>query len=89
MHPLASIINHAEGFVLIGNSSEDRFPAMSYHAYTTAQKKFYCLDMGALASSRGKTKPGACKGHTLMVKATGTYRRPPQTEAGRGRRGLL
>lgn len=168
MHPLADIINHAEGFVLIGNSSEDRFPATSYHAYTTVQKKFYCLDMGGLASSRGPTrggkvyhsvaelpadrddlaviwvhphtavravelaheagcrrvwfsfqtghpdavkkarelgmrivengrcpvyyldgdKPSACKAHTLVVKLTGTYRRPPQTEAGSGRREL-
>lgn len=169
MHPLEDIINQAEGFVLIGNSAEQRFPAMSYHAYTTVRKRFYCLDMGSLASSRGKTsggkvyhsvselpddhddlaviwvhprtaaravelaheagcrrvwfsfqtghpdavakarelgmqvvengrcpvyylaggKPGACKVHTLMVKATGTYRRPPQTGSESGRRELL
>jgi len=168
MHTLANVINRAEGFVLIGNSSEDRFPAMSYHAYSTVRKKFYCLDMGGLPSSRGGTKggkvyhsvaelpadhddlaviwvhprtavravelaheagcrriwfsfqtghpdavqkarelgmqivengrcpvyylegdkPTACKVHTLGVKATGTYGRPPQIDAVRGRREL-
>jgi hypothetical protein len=33
-------------------------------------------------------KPGACRVHTLMVKATGAYRRPPQVDIGRGRREL-
>lgn len=57
-HPLARVIADADGFVLIGDSSQDRFPAFSYHAYTTAKKRFYCLDMGGLAESRGPTKGG-------------------------------
>ena len=46
----------ADGFVLIGDSSQDRFPGFSYHAYTTAKKRFYCLDMGGLTESRGKSR---------------------------------
>lgn len=166
-HPLETVIRNADGFVLIGDSSEDRFPAFSYHAYTTTGKRFYCIDLGGLPASRGATKggkvyhqvselpedhddlaiiwvkphsasravdvaheagckrvwfsfqtghrdavaharelgmevveigrcpifyladkPAACKGHTLMVKATGAYRRPPQTESDRKRREL-
>jgi hypothetical protein len=149
----------AEGLVLIGDSSEDRFPAFSYHAYTAAGRRFYCLDLGGLPASRGPTKggkvyasvaelpadrgdlaviwvkphsairavqvaheagckrvwfsfqtghrdavararelgmevveigrcpvyylegkPAACKAHTLLVKLSGAYRRPPQTD---------
>lgn len=55
-HPLARVIADADGFVLIGDSSQDRFPAFSYHAYTTAKKRFYCVDMGGLTESRGPTK---------------------------------
>jgi hypothetical protein len=44
--------------VLIGNSSENRFPAFSYSAYTKASKPFYCLDMGGRTRSRGPTKGG-------------------------------
>lgn len=57
-HPLAALMRTTEGFVVIGDSSHDRFPALSYHAYTTAKKKFYCLDLGGLAESRGPTKGG-------------------------------
>lgn len=58
MHPLESIINAPEPLVLIGNSVEDRFPAYSYDAYTRIGKKFYCIDMGGLPVSRGKTSGG-------------------------------
>ncbi len=57
-HPLEKIINCADGFLLIGDSSQGRFPAFSYHAYTQSNKRFYCLDMGGLTASRGKTKGG-------------------------------
>lgn len=57
-HPLEDLIQKAEGFVLIGDSSEGRFPAFSYHVYTQAAKRFYCLDLGGLPASRGKTKGG-------------------------------
>ena len=57
-HPLEDVIQKADGFVLIGDSSEGRFPAFSYHIYTIHQKRFYCLDLGGLEVSRGKTKGG-------------------------------
>ena len=57
-HPLEEVINNAEGLVLIGHSGEDRFPGLSYHAYTQAGRRFYCLDMGGLTASRGLTKGG-------------------------------
>lgn len=57
-HPLARVIEDADGFVLIGDSSQDRFPGFSYNAYTRAGKRFYCLDMGGLTESRGPTKGG-------------------------------
>jgi|GEM_PF-1039709 len=57
-HPLARVINEAEGFLLIGDSSQDRFPGYSYAAYTTANRRFYCLDLGGLTESRGPTKGG-------------------------------
>ncbi len=44
-HPLENIIRDAEGFVLIGDSSKDRFPAMSFHSYTKTAKRFFCLDL--------------------------------------------
>ena len=166
-HPLEDVIRQADGFVLIGDSAKDRFPAYSYNAFTKLGKRFYCLDMGGLEASRGPTKggkvyhsveempddrgdlaiiwvhphdafravelaheagctrvwfsfktghrdavvrarelkmevveigrcpvyylderPTACKMHTLMVKATGTYRRPPQTDPSAKRREL-
>jgi hypothetical protein len=57
-HPLEEVIRHADGFVLIGDSSKARFPGYSYHAYTTVGKRFYCLDLGGLTASRGPTKGG-------------------------------
>lgn len=62
MHPLEEIIRGSEGFVLIGDSSQNRFPATSYHAYKTVDKKFYCLDLGGLTASRGPTKGGKVYG---------------------------
>ena len=167
MHPLEKTIRDADGLVLIGDSSEDRFPGYSYNAYTQIGKRFYCLDLGGLTESRGPTrggavytsvedlpedrddlaiiwvkprsaeravevahsagckrvwfsfgtghrnavakarelgmevveigrcpvyylakKPLACSAHTFLVKATGTYRRPPQTDSGAKRREL-
>lgn len=58
MHPLETVINAPEPLVLIGNSVEDRFPAYSYDAYMRIGKKFYCLDIGGLPVSRGKTSGG-------------------------------
>lgn len=58
MHPLEQVIRESEGFILIGDSSQKRFPAMSYHAYVTVGKPFYCLDLGGLTESRGKTEGG-------------------------------
>lgn len=58
MHPLEAAINAPEPLVLIGNSAEGRFPAYSYDAYTRIGKKFYCLDIGGLPVSRGKTSGG-------------------------------
>lgn len=57
-HPLEAVINGADRFVLIGDSSEGHFPAASYHAYTVAKKPFYCLDLGGLTESRGRTAGG-------------------------------
>lgn len=160
-HPLTEVITGADGFVLIGDSGADRFPAMSYNVYSKTGRRFFCLDMGGRTMSRGgvddgivyanvadlpedrgdlaiiwvhphrakeavglaheagcervwfsfKTGhrdavaharelgmqvveigrcpvhylqadgiPGACKAHTLMTKATGTWKRPPQTD---------
>jgi len=167
MHPLETTIRDAEGFVLIGDSSEDRFPGYSYNAYTQIGKRFYCLDLGGLTESRGpaaggkvytsvaelpedhddlaiiwvkprsavhavevahsagckrvwfsfgtghreavararelgmevveigrcpvyylENKPKACAAHTVLVKATGTYRRQPQLDPKAKRREL-
>ncbi|MBW2457299.1 MAG: CoA-binding protein [Deltaproteobacteria bacterium] len=166
-HPLEDVIRQAEGFVLIGDSSEDRFPAQSFHCYSSIGKRFYCLDLGGLSKSRGATKGGkvytkvedlpddrgdlaviwvkprsakkavevakqcgcrrvwfsfgtghreavararelglevveigrcpahylaemvpACRAHTVILKLTGSYRRPPQTDADGKRREL-
>jgi predicted CoA-binding protein len=54
-HPLETVINEAENFVLIGDSTEDRFPALSFHAYVGVGKKFYCVDLGGRTESRGKS----------------------------------
>lgn len=166
-HPLKTLMDGADGFVLIGDSSADRFPGYSYDSYTRVGKRFHCLDLGGLTESRGPTKGGpvytavadlpedrsdlaviwvhpkaaadavvtaheagctrvwfsfktghrdavakarelgmevveigrcpiyyidggsaACKGHRLMVKLTGTYRKPPQTDPDAKRREL-
>ena len=57
-HPLEDVINQSSGFVLIGDSSEGRFPGFSYNAYSVIGKRFYCLDLGGLTVSRGPTKGG-------------------------------
>ncbi|MFT4979585.1 MAG: hypothetical protein ACI8S6_005497 [Myxococcota bacterium] len=58
MHALEKIMAEADGFLLIGHSGEGRFPGLSYHAYTTAGRRFYCLDMGGLTESRGSSAGG-------------------------------
>jgi predicted CoA-binding protein len=55
-HPLEDVIRNADRFVVIGDSSEGRFPAQSFHCYTQVGKKFYCIDLGGLTESRGATK---------------------------------
>lgn len=57
-HPLEDVIRNADGFLLIGESGKGRFPAYSYHQYTRAGKRFYCLDLDGLTESRGQTKGG-------------------------------
>ncbi len=58
VHPLERVMRDADGFVLIGDSANDRFPGFSYNAYTRVGKRFYCLDLGGLPASRGPTKGG-------------------------------
>jgi hypothetical protein len=57
-HPLEHVMRSADGFLLIGESSQGRFPAFSSHAYTSVRKRFYCLDLDGLSESRGPTKGG-------------------------------
>jgi hypothetical protein len=57
-HPLEQVMQRADGFLLIGESSRGRFPSFSYHAYTSVGKRFYCLDLDGLTQSRGPTKGG-------------------------------
>jgi hypothetical protein len=57
-HALEVVMEQSDGFVLIGDSREGRFPAMSYHCYTRARKPFHCLDLGGLTRSRGPTRGG-------------------------------
>jgi len=57
-HPLEDVMRQADGFLLIGESGADRFPGYSYHQYTQAGRRFYCLDLDGLAASRGPTKGG-------------------------------
>jgi hypothetical protein len=166
-HTLEDVIRAAEGFVLIGDSSQGRFPAQSFHCYTQVGKRFYVLDLGGMTESRGASKglkvytsvgdlpsdrcdlaviwvkPGiasravdvareagcrriwfsfgtchpdavaraselgltvveigrcpvyyldrmvpSCRAHTALVKLTGTYRKPPQTDPHARRREL-
>ena len=56
-HALEDVIRRADGFLLIGDSSADRFPAQSFHSYSKVGKRFYCLDLGGLTESRGAS-PG-------------------------------
>jgi hypothetical protein len=49
---LAQVINNAEGFLLIGDSSSNRFPGMSFHCYSQANRSFHCIDLGGLDTSR-------------------------------------
>ena len=51
-------MKRADGFLLIGESSKDKFPAYSYYAYTHAGKRFFCLDLDGLTQSRGKVEGG-------------------------------
>lgn len=55
-HPLEDVIRNAQPFLLIGDSSEGRFPAQSFHSYTRTGTRFYCLDLGGMTESRGATK---------------------------------
>lgn len=55
-HPLEDVMRNAQPFLIIGDSSEDRFPAMSFHNYKKTNTRFYCLDLGDLSESRGGTK---------------------------------
>ena len=57
-HPLKDIMSTAEHFLLIGESSKDRFPALSDSAYTTAGRSFYCHDLDGIAEARGPAKGG-------------------------------
>jgi len=57
-HPLEEVMRSADGFILIGESKARRFPAYSYHQYTQAGRRFYCLDLDGLTESRGSTKGG-------------------------------
>lgn len=57
-HPLETVIRNAEPFVVIGDSSEGRFPAQSYNNFTKTKKRFYCIDLGGLTESRGGVKGG-------------------------------
>lgn len=55
-HPLEDVMRNAQPFLLIGDSSEDRFPGMSFHDYKKTDTRFYCFDIGGLSQSRGGTK---------------------------------
>ena len=57
-HPLEDVMQAADGFVVIGNSADGRFPATSYAAYVQEGKRFFCLDLGGLTESRGPVKGG-------------------------------
>jgi len=57
-HPLADLLAASDRFVLIGDSSAERFPGYSYDSYTREGKPFYCLDLGGLTESRGPTSGG-------------------------------
>ncbi|MDB4973150.1 MAG: hypothetical protein JWN48_1491 [Myxococcaceae bacterium] len=62
-HPLEDIIRTAEPFVFIGDSREDRFPAMSYANAERKQHRVYYLDLGGLTQSRGPVRGGKVYAH--------------------------
>lgn len=68
-HPLETVIRNAEPFLVIGDSSEGRFPAQSYANYAKTNKRFYCLDLGGLTESRGGVKGGKVYGKVEDVPA--------------------
>ena len=57
-HALETVMRDADGFVLIGDSSQGRFPGFSYAAYSKQKRRFYCIDLGGLSASRGPVKGG-------------------------------
>jgi predicted CoA-binding protein len=57
-HPLETIIRNAEPFVFIGDSAEERFPAMSYANAAKKEHRVYYLDLGGLTQSRGAVSGG-------------------------------
>ncbi|MBK7586232.1 MAG: CoA-binding protein [Myxococcales bacterium] len=57
-HPLEDVIRNAEPFVFIGDSGEDRFPAMSYANASKKGHRVYYLDLGGMTASRGPVKGG-------------------------------
>ena len=57
-HPLETVIRNAEPFVFIGDSSEERFPAMSYANASKKDHRVYYLDLGGMTESRGPVKGG-------------------------------
>ncbi len=57
-HPLEDVIRNAEPFVFIGNSTEGRFPAMSYANAKKRDHRIYYFDMGGMTKSRGKAPGG-------------------------------
>ncbi|MCB9682556.1 MAG: CoA-binding protein [Alphaproteobacteria bacterium] len=61
-HPLQDVMAAADGFLVIGESSKGRFPAMSFAAYTAVGKRFYVVDLDGLSESRGPVKGGKVYG---------------------------
>lgn len=68
-HPLEDVMRNADGFLLIGESAANRFPGYSYHQYTQAGRRFYCLDLDGLPASRGPTKGGKVYGSVAELPA--------------------
>ena len=57
-HPLDDVMRTADGFVVIGNSADDRFPAMSYASYVALNKRFFALDLDGITEARGPAAGG-------------------------------
>ncbi|MCO4747572.1 MAG: CoA-binding protein [Proteobacteria bacterium] len=57
-HPLDDLMRTADGFVVIGNSAQERFPGMSYASYVALGKRFFALDLGGLTEARGPAAGG-------------------------------